>query len=132
MPQEKPQKPPTPVPPPTVPKTKSASKPKRPRSKKLNISKKKEWESLLKEVDKLDIPIELLEAIVVNLKDGTQVTIEVKELISEGYDPQELRDHLDERLDSLDHMIDEVDFYISVDEVMKTVTPATEHLLKNL
>lgn len=87
---------------------------------------------MLKEVDKLDIPIELLEAIVVNLKDGTQVTIEVKELISEGYDPQELRDHLDERLDSLDHMIDEVDFYISVDEVMKTVTPATEHLLKNL
>jgi chaperonin GroEL (HSP60 family) len=111
---------------------KQKPQPKRPKSKKLNISKKKEWESLLKEVEKLDIPIEMLEAIVVNLKDGTQVSIEVKELIAEGYDPEELRNHLDERLDSLDHIIDDVDFYISVEEVMKAVEPATGNLLKNL
>lgn len=110
-------------------------KPKRPKSKKLNIDKKgikKEWETILREVEKEDIPIEMLEAIVVTLQDGTQVDINVKVMLSEGADPDALRDHIDERLAALDHIIDDVDFYISVDEVKNTVQPATDLLLKNL
>ena len=110
-------------------------KPKRPKSKKLNIDKKgikKEWETILREVEKEDIPIEMLEAIVVTLQDGTQVDINIKVMLSEGADPDMLRDHIDERLAALDHIIDDVDFYISVDEVKNTVQPATDLLLKNL
>jgi len=117
MAQEKPQKP---------------QKPKRPKSKRLNVSNKKQWEAILKEVDKEDIPIELIETIVVNLNDGTIVTIDVKEMIAEGADPDLLQCHIEERLEALDHIIEDVDFYISVDEVRKTVQSATDNLLKNL
>ena len=121
MAQEKPQKP--------------QPKPKRPKSKKLNIDKsgvKKEWETLLREVDKEDIPIEMLDAIVVTLQDGTEVNINIKELLKDGADPDTLRDHIDERLTALDDIIDDVDFYISVDSVKDTVQNATDNLLKNL
>jgi hypothetical protein len=107
-------------------------KPKRPKSKRLNISDKKQWESLLRGVDKPDVPISFLECLVVNLNDGTQVTIDIRTLIEEGADPTELELHINERLDSLDHIIQDVDFYINVDEVRKTVQPATDYLLKNL
>lgn len=107
-------------------------KPKRPKSKRLNVSNKKQWEALLREVDKPDVPISFLECLVVNLNDGTKVTIDVRTLLEEGADPDELKFHIDERLDSLDHIIQDVDFYINVDEVRKAVQPATDQLLKNL
>ena len=74
----------------------------------------------------------MLEAITVNLKDGTQVVINIQELLLEGADPDYLRDHIEERLDALDHIIEDVDFYISLEEVRKTVQPATDSILKNL
>ena len=66
------------------------------------------------------------------LKDGTQVVIDIRNLLAEGVDPDELKDQLGERLETLDDYIDDVDFYISVDEVRKTVQTATDQLLKNL
>ncbi len=107
-------------------------KPKRPKSKRLNVSSKKEWERILKDVDKQDVPIGMLESLVVNLRDGTQVSIDIRELIAEGVDPDDLKNHIDERLEALDDYIEDVDFYISLDEVRKTVQPATDQLLKNL
>lgn len=74
----------------------------------------------------------MLEAIVVTLQDGTQVDINIKELLKEGIDPDDLSEHIDERLTALDDIIDDVDFYISVDEVKNAVQPATDLLLKNL
>jgi len=107
-------------------------KPKRSKSKRLNVSSKKQWEAILKDVEKDDVPINLLESLVVNLVDGTEVVIDIKELIAEGADPDTLKSHIDERLEALDHIIRDVDFYISVDTVRKTVQPATDNILKNL
>lgn len=107
-------------------------KPKRQKSKRLNVSSKKQWEAILKDVEKDDVPINLLESLVVNLVDGTEVVIDIKELIAKGADPDTLKSHIDERLESLDHIIRDVDFYISVDTVRKTVQPATDNILKNL
>lgn len=113
-------------------KQQEPKKPKRSKSKRLNAGTKKEWEAILREVDKHEVPIGMLECMVVNLKDGTQVSIEIKELLAEGADPDELKDHIDERLETLDDIINDVDFYISVDQVRKLVQPATDQLLKNL
>ena len=113
-------------------KQEKPQKPKRSKSKRLNAGTKKEWEAILREVDKHEVPIGMLECMVVNLKDGTQVSIEIKELLAEGADPDELKDHIDERLETLDDIINDVDFYISVDQVRKLVQPATDQLLKNL
>jgi len=113
-------------------KQQEPKKPKRPRSKKLNAGTKKEWEAILRDVEKHEVPIGMLESMTVNLKDGTQVSIYIRDLLSDGADPDDFKDHIDESFEALDDIIQDVDFYISVDEVRRTVQPAVDQLLKNL
>lgn len=113
----------------------SEQKPKKHRpkkSKRLNLSSKTQWESILKSVEKKEIPITLLESVSVNLTDGTIININIKELLDEGNDPDVLEKMLKTKLTSLDYIINDIDFYISVSAVQKVVQPATDELLKNL
>ena len=107
-------------------------KPRRPKSKRLNLNRKEQWERLLKEVKKEQVPINVLLYITVNLKDGTSVDVNVAEMIADGEDPEVVERRINERLESLDMYIDDVDFHISVDSVAKVVQPFTDNLLKNL
>ena len=113
----------------------SEQKPKKPRhakSKRLNLNTKAKWESILKSVEKKEIPITMLESINVNLTDGTQVKINIKELLDEGNDPTQLEITIKSKLQALDDIIDDIDFYISVKAVSQVVQSATDELLKNL
>lgn len=112
----------------------SEQKPKKPRqkSKRLNIDSKSKWESILKSVEKKEIPITMLESMSVNLTDGTEVIINIKELLDEGNDPDSLESMIKTKLSALNHIINDIDFYISVKAVAKVVQPATDELLKNL
>lgn len=112
----------------------SEQKPKKPRqkSKRLNIDSKSKWESILKSVEKKEIPITMLESMSVNLTDGTEVNINIKELLDEGNDPDSLELMIKTKLSALNHIINDIDFYISVKAVAKVVQPATDELLKNL
>ena len=83
-------------------------------------------------VDKDEIPIGLLLSITVNLIDGSKVKIDVKELINEGNDPDMLEELLDKKLREMDAYIEDIDFYINIDDVARTVQPITDHILKNL
>ena len=107
-------------------------KPKQPKPKKLNLTTKQKWRSILAEVDKKEMPIHVLERLVVHLKDGTEVEVNIKELLAEGNDPVLVEEHINSRLDSLDHIIDNVDFFVDVDSVVKTIQPHTDRLLANL
>lgn len=112
----------------------SEQKPKkqRPKSKRLNLSVKSQWESILKSVEKKEIPITMLESVNVNLTDGTIVNINIKELLDEGNDPDILENMLKTKLSQLDYIITDIDFFISVSAVQKAVQPATDELLKHL
>lgn len=111
----------------------SEQKPKkRPKSKRLNLNVKAQWESILKSVEKKEIPIAMLESVSVNLTDGTIVNINIKELLDEGNDPDVLEKMLKTKLSQLDYIIDDIDFFISVAAVQNVVQPATDELLKNL
>ena len=112
----------------------SEQKPKKQRqkSKRLNLNSKAQWEAILKSVEKKEIPITLLESVSVNLTDGTIVNINIRELLEEGNDPVELEKMLKIKLTTLDYIIEDIDFYISVKAVAKVVQPATDELLKNL
>ena len=105
---------------------------KRPKSKRLNLNTKFQWESILKSVEKKEVPIQMLNSLAVNLKDGTTVDINIKELLDEGNDPDELELTIKQKLKALDHIITDIDFYISVSAVQKMVQPATDEILKNL
>lgn len=109
-----------------------SKKPRQPRSKRLKVSKKEQWETILKNVEKKEVPIGCLESIQVNLRDGTSVVIDIKQLLAEGQDPELVEYAVNSKLKALDHIIDDVDFYISVDSVAKTVQPITDIILKDL
>lgn len=112
----------------------SEQKPKKSRqkSKRLNLNTKSQWESILKSVEKKEVPIAMLNSLTVNLNDGTAVNINIKELLDEGNDPDELERMIKLKLRALDNIIEDIDFFISVTAVQKMVQPATDELLKNL
>ncbi|CAB4128811.1 hypothetical protein UFOVP112_81 [uncultured Caudovirales phage] len=113
----------------------SEQKPKKPRqqkSKRLNLNKKDQWEKLLKEVSKEQVPIGVLRYITVNLKDGTSVDVNISEMIEEGADPAVVEKLINAKLEALDDVIKDVDFHISVDSVAKVIQPFTDQLLKDL
>ena len=107
-------------------------KPRQPKSKRLKLSKKEEWTRILKDVEKNEIPVHFLKSITVNLLDGTSVEVNITELLREGLDPETIEQQLNERLVELDDYIADVDFYINVDSVSRTVQPFTDKLLKDL
>jgi len=107
-------------------------KPRQPKSKRLNLSKKDQWEKLLKEISKEQVPVTVLRYITVNLKDGTSVDVNVAEMLEEGADPAVVEQVINSKLEALDDIIQDVDFHISVDSVAKVVQPITDQLLKNL
>ncbi len=83
-------------------------------------------------VDKREVPISVLEHISVQLIDGTNITINIKDLISEGQDPHEIETMLDEKFNELDHYIKNVDFFVDIDKVKDAVQPETDKVLKGL
>ena len=99
---------------------------------KLNISNKDKWKQILKEVEKIEAPVSVIRNIEVVLKDGTVVDIDVVELLNDGMNPDELEREINQKLFDLDDIIEDVNFYINIDTVAKTVQPATDSLLKNL
>ena len=99
---------------------------------KLNISHKDKWKQILQEVEKLEAPVSVIRNIEVTLKDGTVVDIDVSELLGEGMNPEELEQEINQKLRDLDDIISDVNFYINIEHVAKTVQPATDDLLKNL
>jgi len=110
----------------------ASQNPKKPKSKKLNLNTKSKWKNILKDVEKKEVPIHVLEKLIVALKDGTQVVVDIKRLLAEGADPDEVELHVNTRLDELDDYIDNVDFFVDIDLVEATVQPETDKLLSKL
>lgn len=106
--------------------------PKKLKPKKLNLNNKTAWRDILKQVDKKEVPIQVLDKLSVNLKDGTTVVVDIKKLLAEGMDHETLEQHVNTRLEELDMYIENVDFFVDLDMVEKTVQPETDRLLNKL
>lgn len=102
------------------------------RSKKLNLNSKTKWKNIVKDVDKSEVPIHVLEKLIVYLKDGTEVIIDIKEIIREGVSLEDLELHVNQRLKDLDFYIKNVDFFVDLDSVERTVQPVTDKILAKL
>lgn len=107
---------------------------KKPRSrlKKINISARDQWKKILKDVEKKEIPITLLQSLDVNLIDGTVVNINIKDLLDEGNDPQVIEEMLNVKLKALEQIVLDVDFFVSIEDVVKIIQPMTDDILKDL
>lgn len=105
---------------------------KKPKPKRLNLNNKKAWREILKDVEKKEVPVHVLERLVVHLKDGTEVNIDIKQILSEGADPDEIEKHVSKKLEELEQYIANVDFYVDVDLVEQAIQPETDRILSNL
>lgn len=104
----------------------------RPKLKKINTSSRHQWQNIIKDIEKENVPIRLLQSMVINLIDGTQINILVKDLIKDGNDPDMLESLLNKRINDLDQYIKDIDFYINIDAVADAVQPITDKILKDL
>ena len=110
-------------------------KPKKPqhsRAKKLKLDPKKRWQDIVNGVDKKEVPVDVLQRIVVKLVDGTDLNIDIKQLIDNGNDPDAIEELLNAKFQDLDEYIENVDFFIDIDKVVNTIQPETDKVLKNL
>ena len=105
---------------------------KKPKLKRLNFTTREKWNKILKDVEKKEVQVNLLDSITVNLVDGTSVDINIKELLAEGMTPEEIEQSLNEKLTALDHIIHDVDFFVNVDDVASAVQPFNDNFLKDL
>ena len=109
----------------------SNRKKQQPKSKRINVSVKERWKQILNSVSKNEVPVTMLEAVSVNLIDGTSVEVDIQQLLIEGNDPDDIRDMLNTRLVRMDDVIRDVDFMINIDKVASTVQPITDTILKH-
>lgn len=107
-------------------------KQRKPRSKKLNLNSKSKWKNILKDVEKKEIPIHVLEKIVIELIDGTKVDIDVKQIISEGESIELLEQRINKKLEELESYIRNVDFFVDIETVEKTIQLETNRILSKL
>lgn len=105
---------------------------KTPLPSKLNLSLRDKWQHIIDDVSKPDVPINLLERIIVHLIDGTKVNVDISGMLMEGGDPDVIEQHLQTKLDALDAYIADIDLYVDLQEVAKTVQPHTDKILSKL
>ena len=105
---------------------------RKPKPKKLTLNIKTTWRNILKEIEKQEVPVHVLESLTVYLKDGTLVTIDIKGILAEGADPDEVELHVNNKLEELDAYIDNVDFFVDLDVVQAAIQPETDRVLANL
>lgn len=105
---------------------------RKPKSKRLNLNSKTAWRNILKEVEKKEVPIHVLERLQITLMDSTVVTIDIKTILADGADADEIETHVNQRLEELDPYISNVDFFVDIDTVEKLIQPETDKLLSKL
>ena len=112
--------------------SKQPSPRKKPRRRRLSVNVRDRWEKIVKGVKKSDVPVSVLESLTVNLIDGTKVKVDIQALVNSGASHDDIETLLNEKLSELDQYIDDVDFYVNVDEVAKVIQPVTDSFLKDL
>lgn len=103
-----------------------------PRKKTLKFDtiERTDWDNILSEIEKSEIPIELLELVLINLISGDTIEIDVQRLVETGVPPLDIERKLNEKLVSMSDIIQDVDFHIVREKVIKVVKADTSNLIK--
>ena len=91
-----------------------------------------QWEHIIEEVNKTEVPLECIKKVVIRLGDRRQKTINLAALRRQGLDLEEVEIVLTRTLTDLGDTVRDVDFVVDVSEVAKMVQPETDKLLKDL
>jgi hypothetical protein len=91
-----------------------------------------QWEHIIEEVNKTEVPLECIKKVVIRLHDRKQKTINLSTLRRQGLDLEEVEIVLTRTLTELGDAVRDIDFVVDVTEVAKLVQPQTDKLLKDL
>jgi len=91
-----------------------------------------QWEHIIEEVNKTEVPLECIKKVVIRLDDRKQKTINLATLRKQGLDLNELEVVLTRTLTELGDSVRDVDFVVDVQAVAKLVQPQTDKLLKDI
>jgi hypothetical protein len=88
-----------------------------------------QWEHILADVNKTDVPLECIKKVVIKLAGNKQKTINVHTLLKQGLDLAEVEQMLTRFFNENDDQIRDVDFVVDVTAVANLVQPETDKLL---
>jgi hypothetical protein len=91
-----------------------------------------QWEHLISEVNKTEVPLECIKKVIVKLRGNKQRTINLSTLRKQGLDMEELEIVLTRTLGELGDTIRDIDFVIDINAVAELIQPETDKLLKKL
>ena len=91
-----------------------------------------QWEHIIDEVTKTEVPLECIKKVVVRLNNKRQRTINLAVLRKQGLDLEEIEIVLSRTLTELGDQVRDLDFVVDVSKVAKMVQPETDKLLKDL
>ena len=98
----------------------------------LNLDFLDQWEHILADVVKTDVPLECIKKVVIKLQGGKQKTINIHTLQKQGMELEEVESMLTRFFSENDHQIRDVDFVVDINSVAKLVQPETDKLLGKL
>ena len=87
------------------------------------------WEHI---VEKNKIPVEFIKKLIIKLTGKKQQTINIKRLLQQGLDPDQVEDAVSRKLNELEDSIVSVEFVLNVQSIADTVQPETDRLLGKL
>ena len=90
------------------------------------------WEHILEDVEKYKIPVEFIKKLIIKLTGKKQQTINIKRLLQQGLDPDQVEDAVSRKLNELEDSIVSVEFVLNVQSIADTVQPETDRLLGKL
>lgn len=91
-----------------------------------------QWEIIISEVSKTDVPLECIKKIVIKLAGGKQKTINLHTLIKQGLHLEDIEALVSRTFAEMDADIKDVDFVVDIKSVAALVQPETDKILGRL
>ena len=91
-----------------------------------------QWELIINEVNKTDVPLECIKKIVIKLNGNKQRTINIHTLLKQGMELEEIEQMVTRTFQELDPEIRDVDFVVDIKSVAALVQPETDKILGKL
>lgn len=91
-----------------------------------------QWENIVADVHKTDVPLECVKKIVFKLVGRRQKTINVHALIKQGIGFPEIEALLTRMISELEEELNDIDFVLDIQSVARMIQPETDKLLGKL
>jgi hypothetical protein len=90
------------------------------------------WEHIVEDIEKSKVPVEFIKKLILRLNGRKQKTINIQNLLKQGFEPDEIEDIVQRKLDELDDEMVSIEFVLDIENIAETIQPYTDKILRNL